>query len=125
MATQPRRTRSGSERRQREKVVRARLTIDEAAQLDAAASAAGMTPSAFIRHQAIGTAGPRTVRRPPIERVALAKVLAQLGKCGSNLNQIARHLNTEGDIPHGIPDAIKEFRSVCSEIVQMLGRKAS
>ena len=80
-----------------------------------------MSVSAFMRHQCLGTAGPRAVRRPPIERVVLAQILAQLGKCGSNLNQIARVLNSGGDEVTELPEAVAEFRHVCAVITIALG----
>jgi hypothetical protein len=63
------------------------------------------------------------VRRPPVERAALAQLLAQLGKCGSNLNQIARVLNSGGNTPEGIPDAIDAMRAAAAEIMRTLGKR--
>jgi hypothetical protein len=114
-------TRSGTETRQRSLVGRMRCTPSEYAQLEAAAEQAGLTVGAFMRRQCLGTPGPRATRRPPVERAALAQLLAQLGKCGSNLNQIARVLNSGGDTPDGITDAIADFRAVSAEIMRALG----
>lgn len=76
-----------------------------------------MTAGAFIRHQCIGSAGPRAVRRPPVERAALAQLLAQVSKCGSNLNQIARALNMGEAEPSETTEAIRAFRAACAAIV--------
>ncbi len=115
--------RSGSETRQRHAPpARMRLTPGERSQLEAAAERAGMSVGAFMRQQCLDTAGPRAVRRPPVERAALAQILAQLGKCGSNLNQIARVLNSGGDEPPGMTHAIADFREACAGITRMLGR---
>jgi hypothetical protein len=119
----PRITRSGTETRQRFLVGRMRCTPSEYAQLEDAAERAGMTIGAFMRHQCLSTAGPRATRRPPVERAALAQLLAQLGKCGSNLNQMARVLNSGGDTPLGIPAAIDDFRTVCADIMHALGSR--
>jgi CubicO group peptidase (beta-lactamase class C family) len=97
-------------------------TAGERAQLDAAAERAGMSVSAFMRRQCLGTAGPRAARRPPVERAALAQILAQLGKCGSNLNQIARALNSGVDVQLDIAAAVAEFRQVAADITRTLGR---
>jgi len=78
----------------------------EFAQLEAAAERAGMTIGGYMRHQCLGNAGPRAARRPPSSAPELAQLLAQLGKCGSNLNQIARALNSGGDEPDNIAAAI-------------------
>lgn len=115
-------TRSGSEKRQRSQTARMRCTPAEYAQLEAAAERAGLTTGGFMRMQCLGTAGPRAARRPPVERAALAQLLAQLGKCGSNLNQIARVLNSGGEEPPGLPVAITEFRTACADIMRVLGR---
>ncbi len=115
--------RSGSEKRQRPHVGRMRCTPAEYAQLEAAAERAGLTIGAFMRAQCLGTAGPRAARRPPVERAALAQLLAQLGKCGSNLNQIARVLNSGGEEPAELPAAIADFRTVCADIMRALGRE--
>jgi hypothetical protein len=74
-----------------------------------------------------GTEAPmtRATRRPSIERTALAHLLAQLGKCGSNLNQIARGLNSGGDVPSDIPAALADFRAACAAIMRTLGRVPS
>lgn len=125
MEDAPRTTRSGSETRQRSGVARMRCTPAELAQLEAAAERTGLTVGAFMRQQCLGTPGPRAARRPPVERAALAQLLAQMGKCGSNLNQIARVLNSGGDVPEHIPEAITEFRTVCAEIMRALGRDAA
>jgi len=57
-----------------------------------------MTVSAFMRHQLTGTTGPRSVRTPHVDRVELARVLAALGRYGSNVNQLA-HAANSGEIP--------------------------
>ncbi len=114
--------RSGSDKRQRKRFVNVRLTDDEDAAITAAAERAGQSVAAYIRQQCIGAPGPRAVPRPPVERAVLAQLLAQLGKCGSNLNQIARVLNSGGDAPEGIPAAIEDFRAVCADIMRALGR---
>lgn len=81
-----------------------------------------MTVSAFMRHQCFGTAGPRAVRRPPVEWKALAQLLGELGKCGSNLNQIARALNQGRDEPPRLAEAIRDFRAACAAIVRTVER---
>lgn len=121
----PRRTRSGSQTRQRLHSAGMACTPAERAQLDAAAERAGMSVSAFMRHQCLGTPGPRAVRRPSVERGALAQMLGQLGKCGSNLNQIARVLNSGGEPQGDIAEAIAEIRQAALAISRELrGEKA-
>lgn len=116
-------SRSGSETRQRRFRPSMRCTSGELAQLEAAAERAGLTVGAFMRGQCLGTPGPRAVRRPPVERVALAQLLAWLGRCSGNLNQLTKIANTTGDIPPGVAEAIGEVRAAAREVMQVLGRR--
>ena len=76
-----------------------RCTEQERAAIKAAADKAGLSVGAFLRASAIGKAGPRSVRRPPVERKELARLLGHLGKVGSNLNQLAHAFNRNGRVP--------------------------
>jgi len=64
------------------------------------ADSAGLSVSTLLRCAALDLPPPPAARRPPADLQAVAKVLAalpaikaELGKHGSNLNQIAYHLN--------------------------------
>jgi Bacterial mobilisation protein (MobC) len=76
-----------------------RCTAKERATIDEAARRAGLSVGAYLRTLALGSPGPRAVRRPPIERRELARLLGHLGKIGSNLNQLARAFNSLGRLP--------------------------
>jgi hypothetical protein len=76
-----------------------RCTQDERAAIKKAAQQAGLSVGAFLRALALGDAGPRAVRRPPVERVELARLLGWLGKLGSNVNQLAMPLIGMGYCP--------------------------
>jgi uncharacterized protein (DUF1778 family) len=93
------RSSSGTSTRQRRQQLVIRCTDDERAGIAAAAERAGMTVGAFMRHQALGTAGPRAARRPVIQKMELAQVLGLLGRVGGNVNQLARAFNTDGTTP--------------------------
>jgi len=84
----------GSEKRARNKHLTIRLTPEERALIEAAADRAGLTAGSYARNVLMGAPTPRQVRRPPVERAELARLLAELGRIGSNVNQIARALNT-------------------------------
>ena len=115
-------------------VVSFRLTDTEAAHVDAAA-AAMRTPRSrqdWCRAAALHLAKakvptPPPPRRNPARRLpkadtrALAAVLGQLGKIGSNINQIARMANSTGRLPEEavlrraageIADAARQVRRV-------------
>jgi hypothetical protein len=100
-----------------------RLTPAERSTLDAAAERAGLSLAGYARSQLLAAPPVRQARRPPIERVELARLLAQLGKIGSNVNQIARALNSTGETPPelaGVPEAIAQMRDA---IMRSLGRE--
>ncbi len=83
----------------KEKFIAVRCTLDDHAFIGETAAQAGMSIGAFLRTLALGTAGARAVKRPHIEREQLAKLLGEIGKLGSNVNQIARWANTDKRAP--------------------------
>lgn len=115
-----------SEKRQRTESVYARLTPAEKAAFLTRADRAGMATAAFARAALIGEAGPRAQRRMPADAAALRQVLGQLGKTGSNLNQIARYLHT-GGIPEtvlpDIRDALADLARIRGLIYDTLGKE--
>lgn len=77
----------------RDQLLQIRATPDEAAAIDAKASAAGLTLSDYMRQAAMNA----LLRR--VSRAALDPVtIHHLALLGSNVNQIARVLNVSGDI---------------------------
>lgn len=117
-------------RRMRVKDARTRLippircTEQERTAIKAAADQAGLSVGAFLRALALGDAGPRAVRRPPIERKELARLLGHLGKVGSNINQLAHGFNRDRILP-GFPEllAIREdIRQLRDALMKALGR---
>lgn len=115
-----------SEKRQRTDTIYARVTPAEKAAFLSRADKAGMTAAAFTRAALIGEAGPRAQRRMPADATALRQVLGQLGKTGSNLNQIARYLHTGGDTHTVLPDiqeALADLAHLRSVIYDVLGKE--
>ena len=101
-----------------------RCTAEERAKIDEAARTAGLSIGAYVRTLALGKAGPRAVRRPPIERKELARLLGHLGKVGSNINQLAHAFNQRGRVPgstqlNDIRAYVKEMRDA---LIAALGR---
>jgi len=114
--------RSGSEKRQRSRMFTVRLSPHEAATVRQKAQAHGQTVGALLRSSLLH------VRLHPsrIDLQAVARLLAQLGKIGSNINQIAHHLNAgrpgdriEGSLEEALRD-LGELRIVC---LQALGKE--
>jgi len=91
-----------------------RCTAKERSKIDDAARQAGLSIGAYLRALALGDAGPRAVRRPPVERKELARLLGHLGKVGSNLNQLAHAFNRDGRVPIGA-----ELNDIRSYVGQM------
>ncbi len=123
-AASPQRQRSGSETRQRTKDVRIRLTPEEYDALVSASSKAALTLGSYARRVLLKAEPPRQARRPPVERAELAKLLGQVGRIGSNLNQLARHANAEGrmTIEAELEAEIAELRQVRALLLALLGR---
>lgn len=83
----------------RTKLILVRCTEHERQAIKAAADRAGLSVGAFLRASALGDAGPRAVRKPPVERKELAQLLGWLGKLGSNVNQLAHGFNRDRVVP--------------------------
>lgn len=121
-ADMPRPSRSGSAKRQRTKVLPVRFTPVERAQLEADASAAGMKAGSYIRWMLTNGEAPRAVRRPPVELENLRVLLGQLGKVGSNLNQIAHRLNDgQGLASTQLTSALGDVRAMRDAVLASLG----
>jgi hypothetical protein len=86
-------TRSGSQRRQRTKTIRAACTPDEYDAITALATAAGLSAGGYLRACALGRRTPRTQKRPSVDRELLAHAIAELNWIGNNINQLAHHAN--------------------------------
>lgn len=81
-----------AERDNRSAQVHLRLTADEAARMRARSEASGLGLSAYIRRIALSGGAPA----PVADASELRPLYAELRRCGSNVNQIARALNTYG-----------------------------
>jgi hypothetical protein len=121
---------SGSERRRRHLRLSIRFSDEELTGLAATARRAGYTLSSYARFILVGTKPLRSARRPPVETELLARALGQLGKIGSNINQIAHVLNRNRDPdppPSSLAIEISEFLNDLGEaramLMMALGRK--
>lgn len=116
--------RSGSQTRQKSQMVTTAYSPVEFAQLDEAASRAGLTRASFQRVQSLGTPPKtRSTKRAPVEREMLAKALGQLGRVGNNLNQLAHMANLERTEREQIMGVIADLRELLPLFLQALGRK--
>ena len=100
---------SGSETRRRPLFVRARCDADESAEFAQSARDAGFANvSELIRARCLRKT--RAPKMPLQDRRELAAVLGQLGKWGSNLNQLARQANM------GEPVSRQEFEELAGQV---------
>ena len=116
--------RSGSEKRQRTTIVTMRINPQEAATIRQIARTRGESVSAVMRSALLHTR-PRPSR---IEVQAVARLLGQLGKIGSNINQIAYHHNAgrPGDVMEGsVESALAELLEWRTALMQALGYERS
>jgi hypothetical protein len=113
----------GSENRQRTARLDVRLTPEERAIIQAHSERAGLTAGSYARRVLLGAETPRQVRRPPVEREQLARLLGHLGKIGSLLNQIARALNSDQDADlAALRDGLTALGIVRVAVLKALGR---
>jgi hypothetical protein len=116
--------RSGSQKRQRVKSLQIALTPEEFIVACERAAAAGLTPSSYGRALLLGAPGPRARRSPPLNAELLAHAVAQLNKAGSNLNQIARILNSGKAVgSREAVEALTDTRAAVVQILDIVGRK--
>jgi hypothetical protein len=115
----------GSESRQRNRVVTIRLTPQEADIIRTKAAGNGHSVAALIRSSLLHIRLPHS----RVDRQHIGRVLAHLGKIGSNVNQIAYHLNA-GRPPDRVYNAIElalrdlaELRLACLQAIGMEPRR--
>ena len=115
----------GSETRVRSKHLTIRFSPEERASIDDAADRAGLTPGSYARQVLLGAPAPRQVRRPPVERRELARLLGEIGHVGGNLNQIARDMNFgRGIEASALQQELHGLGLVRDAILKALGRDA-
>lgn len=113
----------GSEKRARDQHLTIRLTVVERASIDAKAERAGLRTGSYARSVLLDAAPPRQVRRPPVERELLGRLLGELGRIGGNLNQIAREANVGLGIDHvGLDRELDGLNRVRDAVLAALGR---
>lgn len=120
------RGKSGSESRQRKTFLHMRATPEEKAEIEARAEKAGLSVSGYLRALAFGAATPqpRAARRPPVEKETLLRLLAELGKVGSNINQIARRLNQGNEFDAGpFAELYARLELVNAALLEALGKE--
>lgn len=80
----------------RDFTIRVRVTASEKLRIWQMAANNGYTPSDFMRLRTMAATQPLR-HKPTPDRELLLNVMAELGKIGSNVNQIARQLNSRDE----------------------------
>jgi phosphate uptake regulator len=108
----------------RHKQLSIRLFDDERAAIDAAAARLGISPGSYVRQIVLNAPVPRQGRRPVVEKKELSKFLGLLGNLASNINQVARALNSGDDADHDLLRiALGSIREMREGVLQALGRE--
>ena len=115
----------GSEKRKRPCLLSVRMTDAEFTEVNSKAEAVELTPASYARSMLLDMPAPRAVRRPAVERENVARVLAQLGKIGSNLNQIAHHMNAGNNLANEtLARALTDVSAMRDACLEAMGRKS-
>ncbi len=110
-------------KRQRTELIATRWTPEERAELEARAERAGVSVAAYLRQQALGGSGPRARRRPHADAAALLQLLGQVGRIGSNINQLAHAANAGGwPSAAAMNEAAQDVAAMRAAIRQALGK---
>lgn len=87
------------------------------------ADKAGLSMASLIRNGTLNLKPPRASRRPTVNHRAVAQLLGQLGKIGSNLNQLAKHANAGKVQKNSIELAIRDLLELRTACLQALGQE--
>ena len=95
--------------------IRARLTEEEKQDFDERKEASGLSQTDFIR-QAVFHSKINLIIQKECNIDQLEKLIGEYGKIGSNLNQIAKHMNASGTITANI---VEEVRSAALDLADL------
>ena len=119
----------GSEKRQRNHVLKARFNDQEAAAIAAMADSRGLSVGSLIRHATLNVPPPaRAVRRPAVEVTAVVRLMGELGKIGSTVNQYAksRNMGRESDsLDLAMEAALRDLLELRHACMQAIGMEPS
>jgi hypothetical protein len=107
-----------------------RVTADERRSLAVAARRSGLCLSAYLRLALVRAKPVRAARRPAVETILLAAVLARLGEIATLLHQIAKAVSASGNplmpsIERELLHTLTSLRGLRSALLRAMGRKAT
>lgn len=117
---------SRSENRKRQHKVTVRFDDSEWQVLEGDCQRAGLSKPSYIRSHILNQPPLRQAKRPSIEAELLRKTLAELGKIGSNVNQLAK-LSNLGQIPSEMKreEAYQAIIEIKKAILESLGKRVN
>ena len=115
--------RSGSENRRRTHIFTVRFSPKEVATVRLKADRAGLSIAALLRQALLNVEPPRAARTPTIKQKAVLKLLAEIGKIGSNVNQLTKHANAGRYQQASIELAMHDIMDIRMACLQALGRE--
>ena len=92
-----------------------RLTQAELAAISELAGASGLSLSEYVRQRLLTG---KVTPRPALDD---AQVLAELNRCGVNLNQIAKRLNAGAGLPTSVDKTLEIFHAVLQRVGSAYG----
>lgn len=113
---------SGSEKRQRQKTLKARFTDQEAALVTEQANRAGVSVASLIRYAVLGVPPLRASRQPAIKQEIAAQLLGNIGQLASALRGCA-DASDPGKIDARIEAAHRDLCEIRAALFQALGRE--
>lgn len=122
MTDEPHVLKKKDRKRQRNKVLSVRLNDAEWSAMQERADRAGLTLGGYFRKAALEVEPLRASRRPPVDRAELALALGQMGKVGSNINQLTRLAHLGGWPEHeDLRQAVADLRLMRDTLLKALG----
>lgn len=115
--------RSGSDKRRRTIVLTARFNEEEARAVRQIAERTGLSVGALLRHALLNVPPPHARHRPSVNHKAVAKLLGELGKIGSNINQLAHYAHLGRFQSNNIEIALRDLMELRLACLQALGRE--
>lgn len=114
--------RKRSDKRHRQKRLTIRFNETEWQDMQTRADVAGLSTAGFSRAVLLNAKPLRASRRPPVDKAQLAFLLADIGKIGSNINQLARIANLGSWPEHkDLRQAVADIRCMRDVLLKALG----
>ena len=91
--------RKKSQKRQRKEQIKTPLTTDEFNRVAARAAALGLSKAAFSRLKMLDETGERSQHVLPVNAELVREAIAEMGRYGNNVNQLAYKANAHDELP--------------------------